>query len=148
MRSRPSSRAIRDDQRNSLFEKPTPEKAGIQYGPIRVPTTSWIRMPISSCRSRSPRSARYSIGSGLKTEAYTSAIASVSAARRSRFVPVLARNRLLYLPEKAAPSRSSRRLELRTMIGPVRRGRRARPTARAGCPAEKKEFLKSWTMYG
>ena len=74
-------------------------------------------MPISSCRSSRPRSARYSMGSGLKTEAYTSAIASVSAARRSRFVPVLARNRLLYLPEKAAPSRSSRRLELRTMIG-------------------------------
>ena len=44
-------------------------------------------MPISSCRSSSPRPARYSIGSGLKTDAYTSAIASVSAARRSRFVP-------------------------------------------------------------
>ena len=35
----------------------------------RLPTTSWIMMPISSWRSRRPRSARYSIGSGPKIEA-------------------------------------------------------------------------------
>ncbi len=85
------------------------------------------------------------MGSGLNTEAYTSAIASVSAASRSRLVPVLARKRLLYFPEKADPSRSSRRLELRTMIGRSERSSSTSESPRR-MSAEKKEFLKSWTM--
>jgi len=84
------------------------------------------------------------MGSGPNTEAYTSATASVRAAMRSARLPELARKRLLYLPEKAAPSLSSRRLELRTMIG--------RPSSSSSTVAKprsisggKKEFLKSWT---
>ncbi len=69
MRTRPSSRLIRADQRNSLLEKATPANVGKKYFPTRLPTTSWIITPISSCRSRRPRSARYSIGSGPKIDA-------------------------------------------------------------------------------
>ncbi len=65
----PSSRRMRGDQRNSLFEKATPANVGSQYFPTREPTTSWIMTPISSWTSRRPRSARYSIGSGPKIEA-------------------------------------------------------------------------------
>ena len=52
-------------------------------------------------------------------DAYTSAMASMSACRRSRLEPWLARKRLRYFPLKADPTRSSRRLELRTMRGVV-----------------------------
>ena len=41
----------------------------MKYGPTRVPTTSWIMIPISSWKSSRPRSARYSIGSGPNSEA-------------------------------------------------------------------------------
>ncbi len=93
------------------------------------------------------RSARYSIGSGPNTEAYTSAIASISALIRSSLVPTFGRNRLLYLPENAAPIRSSSRLELRTISGLPSRSSSASesPFMISGA---KREFLKTWMMCG
>jgi hypothetical protein len=61
--------------------------------------------------------------------------------------PWFARNRLLYLPAKEAPLRSSRRLELRTM-----RGRSSKSSSATARPFEisggKREFLKTCTMCG
>jgi len=74
-------------------------------------------MPISSLKSRRPRSRLYSIGSGPKVDAYTSAIASINEFSRSSSLPVFGTKRLLYLPEKAAPKLSSRRLDDLIIIG-------------------------------
>ncbi len=60
---------MRADQRNSLRLNATPANAGRNQCPTRVPTTSWIMMPISSYASIRPRSARYSIGSGPNVDA-------------------------------------------------------------------------------
>ncbi len=74
-------------------------------------------------------------------------MASISAASRSCLLPRLARNRLLYLPEKAEPVRSSSRLELRTMSGRSAKSSRATdsPLTISG---GKCEFLNTWTMDG
>ena len=87
------------------------------------------------------------MGSGLKVLAYTSATASQTAASRSRLLPRFARNRLLYLPEKAEPIRSSSRLELRTMSGlsPMSSRATARPFMTS---LGSSEFLNAWTMCG
>jgi len=114
---------------------------------MRVPTTSWIRMPISSWKAIRPRSLRYSMGSGPNTEAYTSAIASIRASRRSARSPWLARNRLLYFPEKAVPTRSSSRPELRTMMGVSPKSSRQAASQLTMSPG-KPELLKICTMLG
>ena len=118
-RSRPSSRLIRGDQRNSLFEKRHPGEGGqpVAARPA-CPTTSWIRMPISSCRSRRPRSRAVLDGVGAEDRGVH---LGDRVGERGQALALGARGwrgrGSCTCPRRRRPARSSSRLELRTMMG-------------------------------